>query len=110
MFKPHAVISYHMQATMDILLNKPARPSTLRNQRQELRSGCTCLQGYMGTLVVGDLNCPPDSLEMHIFQVLLPDLHDCWLQQHPDQPGYTANAADNTFTKPGKLGCCSVEC
>ncbi|DBA94300.1 TPA: hypothetical protein ACH3X1_001912 [Trebouxia sp. C0004] len=58
-------------------------------------------QGYMGTVIAGDLNCPPDSLEMHIFKALLPDLHDCWLEQHPDQPGYTSNAADNTFTKPG---------
>lgn len=64
----------------------------------------------MGTVVAGDLNCPPDSLEMHIFKALLPDLHDCWLEQHPDQPGCTANAADNTFTKPGKLVYCSVEC
>ena len=68
------------------------------------------MQGYMGTVVAGDLNCPPDSLEMHIFKALLPELHDCWLEQHPDQPGYTANAADNTFTKPGKHACWSVEC
>ena len=61
-----------------------------------------CMQDHLGTIVAGDLNCPPDSLEMHMFRALLPHLHDCWQELHPHQPGYTANAADNTFTKPGK--------
>ena len=62
---------------------------------------CSCLKGSLGTIVAGDFNCPPDSLEMHLFRALLPQLHDCWEQLHPQQPGFTSNSVDNSFTKPG---------
>ena len=62
-----------------------------------------CVKGGLGTIVAGDLNCPPDSLEMFIFRALLPDLHDSWEHLHPQQPGFTSNAMDNSFSKPGKF-------
>ena len=61
-----------------------------------------CLKGSLGTMVAGDFNCPPDSLEMHMFRAFLPQLHDCWEQLHPQQPGFTSNAVNNSFTKPGE--------
>lgn len=39
---------------------------------------------------------------MHMVRALLPQLHDCWEQLHPQQPGFTSNAVNNSFTKPGK--------
>ncbi|KAL3159085.1 hypothetical protein ABBQ32_011083 [Trebouxia sp. C0010 RCD-2024] len=36
-----------------------------------------CLEGSLESIVAGDLNSPPDSLEMHMFTALLPHLHDC---------------------------------
>lgn len=74
-----------------------------KSQASHCLNTSSCLKGSLGTIVAGDLNCPPDSLEMHIFRALLPDLHDCWEQLHPQQPGFTSNAPDNSFTKPGKL-------
>lgn len=35
-------------------------------------------------------------------RALLPQLHDCWEQLHPQQPGFTSNAVNNSFTKPGE--------
>lgn len=61
-----------------------------------------CLKGSLGTIVAGDFNCPPDSLEMHMLRALLPHLHDCWEQLHPQQPGFTSTAVNNSFTKPGE--------
>ena len=61
------------------------------------------VQGYQDIIVAGDLNCPPDTLEMNIFRALLPQLHDCWSHVHPKEPGFTSNAPDNTFTKTGKM-------
>lgn len=66
------------------------------------------MQGGVGMIVAGDFNCPPDSLEMQMFRALLPHLHDCWQEVHPDQPGYTSNAAENTFTKPGEASCAAA--
>lgn len=60
------------------------------------------LQGSVGTILAGDLNCPPDSLEMCLLRALLPQLHDCWHAVHPQAAGYTANACSNSFTKPGE--------
>lgn len=78
----------------------PAHFYFTQNWRPECCS--VCVKGSLGTIVAGDLNCAPDSLEMHMFRALLPQLHDCWQQVLPHQPGFTSNAVDNSFTKQGQ--------
>ena len=63
---------------------------------------CSCLlQHAIGSIVAGDLNCPPNSLEIALLKAMLPQLQDCWLALNPDAPGHTANALTNSFTKQG---------
>ena len=64
------------------------------------------LQHAIGSIVAGDLNCPPDSLEMALLKAMLPQLQDCWLAVHPDDPGHTANALSNSFTKRSVIKIC----
>ena len=50
-------------------------------------------------MVGGDLNAPPDSLDIALFQMLLPSLRDAWGELHPDEPGYSSNSPDNSLSK-----------
>lgn len=45
-------------------------------------------------VIGGDFNSRPHDLEMVMLRKLLPELQDSWAVLHPDDPGYTSNAAD----------------
>jgi hypothetical protein len=48
---------------------------------------------------------------MKRLQALLPQLHDCWAEMRPGEPGPTANAPGNTFTSaPHPAQCHVVPC
>ncbi|KAG2429655.1 hypothetical protein HYH02_013994 [Chlamydomonas schloesseri] len=54
--------------------------------------------GSVGTILAGDLNSKPGTLEQEVLRALLPQLRDAWLEAHgPDAPGYTCKAPGNTF-------------
>ena len=51
----------------------------------------------MGTVVCGDFNAHPTTLDMAVFRTLAPGLTDSWQQLRPDDPGYTSNSPDNAI-------------
>lgn len=75
------------------------------------------LQGQHQVILAGDLNSPPESLEIQLLKQLLPELQDSWLHKPVTAPapdlaaskvaqsasqerpvdGATANTADNSF-------------
>ena len=58
------------------------------------------VQGGAGVILAGDLNSPPESLEVALLAHLTPSAVDSWERMHPGQPGHTANHPDNTFSAP----------
>ena len=56
----------------------------------------------MATLVVGDLNAHPHTLDIAVFRTLVPGLTDTWQQLRPDDPGYTSNSPDNAISAAGQ--------
>ena len=82
-----------------------------------------CKQGRHQVIMAGDLNSPPDSLEVILLQQLLPALLDSWACANHAPPtqselqidapaaerpasspsGATANTADNSFGAPAAL-------
>ncbi|GAB4818425.1 hypothetical protein N2152v2_005471 [Parachlorella kessleri] len=55
----------------------------------------------VGTIVAGDFNSAPDTLEVAVFKALLPHLRDCWAEVRPGEDGPTANAPGNSFATAG---------
>lgn len=77
-----------------------------------LCDGVCTVQGCPHNVLAGDLNSPPDSLEVQLIRQLLPHLHDSWgcAQDSPSavvagpcntagraDAGATANAPSNSF-------------
>ena len=56
----------------------------------------------VATLVVGDLNAHPQTLDIAVFRTLVPGLTDTWQQLKPDDPGYTSNSPDNAISAAGE--------
>ena len=56
----------------------------------------------MATVVVGDFNAHPETLDIAVFRTLVPGLTDSWQQLRPDDPGYTSNSPDNAICAAGK--------
>lgn len=57
-------------------------------------------------ILAGDLNSPPESLEMKVLQQLCPAIQDTWLAAHKGQEsssGATANTPDNTFGENAQI-------
>ncbi len=53
------------------------------------------------TLVVGDLNAHPQTLDIAVFRTLVPVLSDTWQQLRPNEPGHTSNSPDNAISAAG---------
>lgn len=52
----------------------------------------------VATLMCGDFNTHPGTLDMALYRALVPGLTDTWEALHPQDPGYTANSRDNGFS------------
>ncbi|EFN60044.1 hypothetical protein CHLNCDRAFT_133272 [Chlorella variabilis] len=58
-------------------------------------------RGSAATVLAGDLNAAPDTLELALLKALLPHLRDAWAEAQPLRLGATANALENSFTTAG---------
>ncbi len=65
--------------------------------RSMLKHACPWPQAGQNVLVGGDMNAPPDSLDIALFRSLLPSLRDPWAELHPEDPGHTSNSPNNTL-------------